>query len=127
PRFEPNPNTGGSSSPPVRAVQEILRDAGHASALCLSIIEDLYHNLSANAPSMTAARVIVPVKVYALGSSVPLDGRVSWAPATPGLRQACSCYLLTEGESALLVDTGVPAHWPAMEVQLRELVKPGTS
>ncbi|HEY1776797.1 MAG TPA: hypothetical protein VGG41_11615 [Solirubrobacteraceae bacterium] len=76
---------------------------------------------------MTAARVIVPGKVYALGGSVPLDGRVSWAPATAGLSQPCSCYLLTEGDSALLVDTGVPAHWPAMETQLRALVEPGTS
>jgi putative CocE/NonD family hydrolase len=40
PRFEPNPNTGDSPSPPVRAVQEILHDAGHASALLLSIIGD---------------------------------------------------------------------------------------
>ena len=73
------------------------------------------------------AREVVPGKVYALGESVPLDGRVSWAPEVESLGQACSCYLLIEGESALLVDTGVPAHWSTIEPQLRELVAPGTS
>jgi len=83
--------------------------------------------MRADAPDAPQAREIVPGKVYALGGSVRLDGRVSWAPEAADLGQACRCYVLIEGDSALLVDTGVPAHWPTIEPQLRALVAPGTS
>ena len=74
----------------------------------------------------TDAVEIVPGRLYAVGDTIPLDGRVSWAPAVPGRHQALSCYLLREGDEALLVDTGVRAFWPAIRTQLAGLLEPGS-
>lgn len=45
-----------------------------------------------------------------LGGLVPLDGRVSWVPGAAAGFQPSNCYLLTEGDSHLLVDSGLALH-----------------
>lgn len=53
---------------------------------------------------------LVPHRLFAISSTVPLDGRVSWAPNVPGRFQPINCYLAVEDDCALLIDTGVAAH-----------------
>lgn len=69
---------------------------------------------------------LVVGRVYALGHPIPLDGRVSWAPELPGRYQSFNCYLLKEADQALLVDTGLRAHWPLIAQQLTQLLVPGS-
>ena len=49
-------------------------------------------------------------KLVVLGGLIPLDGRVSWVPAGARGFQPSNCYLLSEGDSHLLVDSGVALH-----------------
>ena len=67
---------------------------------------------------------IVTDKLYALGGLVPLDGRISWfAPSATGYAPNWS-YLLLEGDDALLIDSGLPAHREAILAQLDGLLTP---
>lgn len=63
-------------------------------------------------------------KVRVLGGTVPIDGRISWI--SPGARghAPVNCYLLTEGEHALLVDTGLPVHEELIVRQLEAALGP---
>ncbi|HEX4214489.1 MAG TPA: hypothetical protein VIA06_14330 [Candidatus Dormibacteraeota bacterium] len=70
---------------------------------------------------------VVPDRLYALGGSVPIDGRVSWAPDTARGSQPVSCYLLRTNRVALLVDTGLTYHREAIVAQIRDLLPPGLS
>jgi glyoxylase-like metal-dependent hydrolase (beta-lactamase superfamily II) len=67
---------------------------------------------------------LVADRLYVLGDTLPLDGRISWAPARLGRFQAVNCYLLREGDDVLLIDTGLRALWPTILGQLRELLAP---
>jgi hypothetical protein len=71
---------------------------------------------------MTAPPVITlsPDRLYALANPYEIDGRVSWHP--PGVRgfAPMNCYLLVEGERALLIDSGVTVHRDALIEQLRQ-------
>lgn len=58
---------------------------------------------------------------FRLGGWVDLDGRVSWAPRLPGMRQSLNCYLIVRGRSAILIDTGVAAHREIVKRQLRSV------
>jgi hypothetical protein len=69
---------------------------------------------------------LVPDRLYALGGSVALDGRVSWAPALDRRYQAVSCYLLKEGNQALMIDTGLAVHQAAILDQLGTVLPPGS-
>jgi flavorubredoxin len=69
-----------------------------------------------------APTTLIPERLYALGGTVPLDGRVSWFPADASGVAPLNCYLLIEGDAALLIDTGVPVHRAALIDQLRELL-----
>jgi flavorubredoxin len=58
----------------------------------------------------SAVTEIAPGRLYAMSSPFEIDGRVSWYP--PEIRGASviNCYLLIEGDDALLVDTGLAVH-----------------
>jgi flavorubredoxin len=61
-------------------------------------------------------------ELYAIANPYEVDGRLTWHdPAARGFA-TMNCYLLTEGDSALLIDTGVTAHRDALVEQLRDLV-----
>jgi flavorubredoxin len=75
------------------------------------------------APGLTE---LVPGRLYAISSAVPLDGRVSWAPDLPGRFQPVNCYLAREGTRALLIDAGVAAHSETTVAALRQVLPPGT-
>lgn len=57
-----------------------------------------------------------------IGSSIALDGRVSWAPEIPGGRQPINCYVKTEDGLATVIETGVAAHRPKVIAELKETV-----
>ncbi len=48
--------------------------------------------------------------VHVLGGWEPADRRISWVGNGVGRWLPFNCYLLTEGDEAMLVDTGVAAH-----------------
>ncbi len=70
---------------------------------------------------------LVPGRLFLLGDSVPLDGRVSWVPADVRGWQPVNTYLLKEGDAHLVIDPGVYAHRAAVGSQLEELVTPGAT
>lgn len=70
-------------------------------------------------------RVLERDRLYALGGTTPLDGRLSWAPRRDARYQTSNCYLLKEDGRHLLVDTGVRADHTLLERQLARLVAPG--
>jgi flavorubredoxin len=68
---------------------------------------------------------LVPGRLFALGGPIPLDGRVTWAPATARGWQPAQCYLAVDADTAVLVDTGLKYHEAEVLAQLRELVPEG--
>ncbi len=65
---------------------------------------------------------LVPGRLFALGGTIPLDGRVTWVPADARGWQPAQCYLALGGNSALLIDTGLKYHESQVISQLRELL-----
>lgn len=63
----------------------------------------------------------VSSSIYRLGSTIPLDGKVSWAPEEAGRFQPISCYLVLENAHATLVDSGPAAFRSIIVEQLRGL------
>ena len=53
---------------------------------------------------------LVPDKLYALQSIVPLDGRVAAFPHSAKGYAPINCYLLKQGDHAMMLDTGFTAH-----------------
>ena len=78
-----------------------------------------------NAPAFAPPLELVAGKLYLLGASVPLDGRISWVPPEARGWQPINSYVLLEGESVLVVDPGVYAHRTIIREQLATLVEPG--
>ncbi|MFD1211856.1 hypothetical protein ACFQ36_07360 [Arthrobacter sp. GCM10027362] len=62
-----------------------------------------------------------------LGGLIPLDDRVSWVPAGSAGFQPSNCYLLTEGQSRLLVDSGLAVHSQEILADLAGLIGEGGS
>jgi flavorubredoxin len=67
---------------------------------------------------------VVPGRLWVLGDVIPLDGSVTWAPATGGY-QPLNSYLVVAGSEALLVDTGPKLHRDVLLAQLATLLPPG--
>jgi flavorubredoxin len=67
---------------------------------------------------------LVPGRVYALQNAFELDGRVSAYPEDARGWSISNCYLLKEGERAMLLDTGYAAHEGEILSQLGALVGP---
>jgi len=72
------------------------------------------------APAVTAP---APIELYtrrlhALVNPLELDGRVAWYQPHVRGYTTVNCYLVTEGDTALLIDTGVTVHRDALIRQL---------
>lgn len=65
-------------------------------------------------------------KLYALQNVMELDGRVSAYPANATGYSVSNCYLIKEGDRALLLDSGLSAHEAAIIAQIRSLTTPDT-
>ena len=61
---------------------------------------------------------LVPDRLYALCNPYAVDGRVSWHTQDARAYASANCYLLREGDDALLIDTGLRVHERAMLRQL---------
>ena len=64
-------------------------------------------------------------KLYALQHPFPLDGRVSSYPASARGYSVANSYLLTQGDGAMLIDTGFGKDEPAIRAQIESLIAPG--
>jgi flavorubredoxin len=64
-------------------------------------------------------KVIVPGTLFALGGTVPNDGRISWVPADAGGHVPLNCYLLKQGDHGWLVDTTLPIVEDAVVAQAK--------
>lgn len=70
---------------------------------------------------------IVPGTLYAIGDTVSVDGKLSWLRSTDRGTQPLNAYVIRDGTSALLIDTGVAAHRASILKQLDELLVGVTS
>ena len=64
-------------------------------------------------------------KLYALQHPYALDGRVSSYPASARGYSVANSYLLTQDDSAMLIDTGFGKDEPAIRSQIEQLIAPG--
>src|SRR5437763_2994915 len=63
-------------------------------------------------------------KVYALQHPYALDGRVSSYPASARGFSVANCYLLTQSDAAMLIDTGFGKDEPVIRAQIESLIAP---
>lgn len=66
-------------------------------------------------------------RVYALQNTFELNGRISAYPESARGYSAANCYLLKEGDRALLLDTGYTVHEQNILDQLGRLITPATA
>jgi hypothetical protein len=64
-------------------------------------------------------------QLHALQNPFALDGRVSSYPASARGFSVANCYLLTQPEAAMLIDTGFGKDEPAIRAQIESLIAPG--
>src|SRR5690606_5934553 len=64
-------------------------------------------------------------RLYALANGYSLDGRCSWHPSQVRGTAPMNCYLLVEGERALLIDTGLTVHEQAVVEQIESCLPEG--
>lgn len=61
-----------------------------------------------------------------MGAPLKIDARISWrTPREAGRYDFINSYLMRDGDSSLVVETGVVAHFPIIARQLDRLVPPG--
>jgi len=63
-------------------------------------------------------------KLYALQNPFALDGRVSSYPASARGYSVANSYLITQGDAAMLIDTGFGKDEPAIRAQVESLIAP---
>ncbi len=63
-------------------------------------------------------------KLYALQHTYPLDGRVSFYPASARGFSVANSYLLTEPDAAMLIDTGFGKDEAAIRAEIESLIAP---
>jgi len=63
-------------------------------------------------------------KLHALQNAFALDGRVSAYPGSARGYSVANCYLLTESDAALLIDTGFGKDEPVIRAQIETLIAP---
>jgi len=68
---------------------------------------------------------LVDDRLYALQNPFALDGRVSAYPASARGFSVANCYLLTQSDAALLIDTGFGKDEPVIRAQIESLIAPG--
>jgi hypothetical protein len=64
-------------------------------------------------------------RLYALQNPFALDGRVSAYPASARGFSVSNCYLLTQPDGAMLIDTGFGKDEPTIRAQIESLIAPG--
>src|SRR5712691_8774052 len=64
-------------------------------------------------------------KLYALQNPFALDGRVSSYPKSARGHSVANSYLLTQGDAAMLIDTGFGKDEPVIRAQIESLIAPG--
>ena len=64
-------------------------------------------------------------RLYALQNAFALDGRVSSYPASARGFSVANCYLLTQPDAAMLIDTGFGKDEPVIRAQIESLITPG--
>jgi hypothetical protein len=64
-------------------------------------------------------------QLYALQNPFALDGRVSCYPASARGFAVANSYLLTQSDSAMLIDTGFGKDEPVIRAQIEQLIAPG--
>ncbi|MES2187500.1 MAG: hypothetical protein V4505_23320 [Pseudomonadota bacterium] len=69
---------------------------------------------------------LVEGKVYALQNVFQLEGRASAYPADATGYSVCNCYLIKQGDRAVLLDSGLVAHEQSIIAQINSLIDPGT-
>jgi len=86
-----------------------------------------YAPLDTCAPEDFAGGVasLVDDRLYALQNPFALDGRVSSYPASARGFSVANCYLLTQSDAALLIDTGFGKDEPVIRAQIESLIAPG--
>ena len=65
-------------------------------------------------------------KVYALQNVFELNGKASAYPADATGYSVCNCYLIKQGDRAVLLDSGLVAHEQSIIRQVASLIDPGT-
>src|SRR5215467_14746388 len=70
-------------------------------------------------------RSLADNQLYALQNAFALDGRVSSYPARARGFSVANCYLLTQPDAAMLVDTGFGKDEPVIRAQIESLITPG--
>lgn len=83
------------------------------------------------APAISVSRApevvaLVPDRLYLLGDSVELDGRISWVPERARGWQPMNCYVLREAGSVLVIDPGPAVFRETVADQLETIVAAGT-
>lgn len=80
------------------------------------------------APAASAAMgpiaELVPGRLYALQNVIKLDGRVSAYPADARGYTVSNCYLIKEGDDAVLLDSGFTAHAASLIAQVGSILEP---
>jgi hypothetical protein len=89
------------------------------------VLQSLTRDASAPAPAAGKILELSEGRLYALQHPFALDGRVSSYPASARGYSAANCYLLTEPDAALLIDTGFGKDEPAIRAQIESLTAPG--
>ena len=64
-------------------------------------------------------------KLYALQNPFALDGRVSFYPASARGFSVTNSYLLTQGDAAMLIDTGFGKDESVIRAQIESVIAPG--
>jgi hypothetical protein len=64
-------------------------------------------------------------QLYTLQNPFALDGRVSSYPASARGYSVANSYLLTQGDAAMLIDTGFGKDEPVIRAQIEQLIAPG--
>src|SRR5208283_4813072 len=64
-------------------------------------------------------------QLYALQNPLALDGRVSSYPASARGYSVANSYLLTQGDAAMLIDTGFGKDEPVIRAQIERMIAPG--
>jgi flavorubredoxin len=80
----------------------------------------------AEAAPRTTPVELVPGSLFRLGSTIELDGRVSWAPPALRAHQPINAYLVLDDGEATMIDTGLACREREIVEQLEQALPPHT-
>jgi flavorubredoxin len=89
-----------------------------------AVLQSLTKEQRAAAPSAGAVAALAQGQLYALQHPFALDGRVSSYPASARGYSVANSYLLTQGDAAMLIDTGFGKDEPMIRAQIESLIAP---